>query len=666
MTSHRPIHSGVLIEVATGAAGEQHLRVRSDRRLRGPYTAAGALLRHIVPDLRRVGAPELGRHSMTVSMVSPELADLVSPAPMTLTNTAPDNELTRFYGADRIREHANGITDLVLAWVGLQERPVAITVHDHAHADETDRVFTATLRRRATRAGTTVVLDDAAPVDAPERSGQDAQAYVDADGLVDLCSPAARSAYHALDDEERRRLHDRRAAQLRQDGHPGIEFGSLPYHLARGSDPGGEGVRAHRLAARTLYRRGFYHRVAELCRTGRELALDHDADSYHRFTHTLANALTYIGETDEALSLMTEERALTTEPEHHMNVAYLLAMRYTRYLPKDQQDSELALAWTNTAIALADTFPDPALRIIHRAFMRNARALVELHRGNLRGALGLVDEAIALTDSALGPDEHRLHRSVLAFNRARVLAGLGDLEAALPAIDAAVSRDDQYDELYFERAAIRLAAGDVAGALADYDETLRLRPTLVEGYHNRAALLVELGADERARADLDTALEYEPDLAEALLSRISLALDEEDWSTAERHLTHALNLTPLSADLWVAQGVLLSHRQDDEGAARALDRALELQPGSVAALGNRALLRYGAGDVPGAIADLDLAISLAPSTELLLNRSVARQDADDLDGALEDARAAYALDDSGPVVARLRELDALARASVAS
>ncbi|MBC3839216.1 hypothetical protein GXW82_00390 [Streptacidiphilus sp. 4-A2] len=74
-----------------------------------------------------------------------------------------------------------------------------------------------------------------------------------------------------------------------------------------------------------------------------------------------------------------------------MNVCYMVAMLHTRHLPKPLQDHDAALAWVNTAIALAER-ADPHRRTFTGAFMRNARALVDLHRGDLDGALALVNQ----------------------------------------------------------------------------------------------------------------------------------------------------------------------------------------------------------------------------------------------------------------------------------
>jgi tetratricopeptide (TPR) repeat protein len=601
----------------------------------------------------------VARNAAAVLAVAPDLAGQVPPGPITLTNTASGVELTRFSAAERTREHANGITDVVLSWARTCH-PEGVTVHlfDVDEADHTDRELASALRRRAagtglivrSRSGTYATL---APV--PDGLGAPsslalAQAYIVTDGTSS--DPAARAAYDALDDRTRATLHSARAQVLLDACLPGVQFGAVPYHLSRGTSASVEGVSALRAAVLWAFDHGFYHLVADLCRQGRELSRGVDEAAYRRFTHSLSTSLTYLGETDEAVALITEERCMTVDSTFHMVTAYALSMLNTRHLTPDERDADAALAWANTAIALADCRPDLDDRVIQGAFMRNARALVELHRGDIAGALELVDEAIAMADAHFGPQEHRLHRSVLAFNRARVLAALGRTDEALGAVTAVIAQDPAYDELYFERAAIRRSAGDLSGALADYDETIRLRPNLAEAYHNRADTYVQLGDTERALADLDVALALEPDLEPALLARASLSLERGDHDGATRDIAHGLSTAPDSADLWAARGQLLLQQATSEDglsqARGALDQAVELNPALVAGWGNRAIARYSLGDVAGAVADLDAAIGLAPSAALLLNRALAKEALGDVPGARLDVEAAADMPDADP------------------
>lgn len=654
-----------LLTLGRSRDGRLTVAVRCHRRLRGQYTGGAALIRLAALELMGSAEHLVARNAGAVLAVAPDLAGQVPPGPITLTNTASGVELTRFSAAERTREHANGSTDVVLAWARTcHPEGVTVDLFDLDEADHTDRELAATLGRRA--AGTSLIVrsrSGTAATVAPVPAGPGvpgtlalAHAYIASDGTSS--DPAERAAYDALDDHTRGTLHSARAQVLLDSGLPGVEFGAVPYHLTRGTSASVEGVSALRDAVMWAFDHGFYHLVVDLCRQGRELSRGVDQGAYRRFTHSLSTSLTYLGETDEAVALITEERCMTIDSTFHMVTAYALSMLNTRHLTPDERDADAALAWANTAIALADCRPDPDDRVIQGAFMRNARALVELHRGDTAGALKLVDEAITMADAHFGPQEHRLHRSVLAFNRARVLAALGRTDEALEAVTAVIAQDPAYDELYFERAAIRRSAGDLSGALADYDETIRLRPNLAEAYHNRADTNVELGDTERARADLDVALELEPDLEPALLARASLSLEADDYDGATRDIAHGLFTAPDSADLWAARGQLLLQRATSEEvlseARAALDRAVELNPALVAGWGNRAIARYSLGDVAGAVADLDAAIGLVPSAALLLNRALVKEAVGDLPGARLDVEAAAGMPDADPGEIRAR------------
>lgn len=655
-----------LLTLRRGSSGRLVVAVRCHRRLRGHYTGGAALVRLAALELMGPAEHLVARNAAAVLAVAPDLAGKVPPGPVTLTNTASGVELTRFSAAERTREHANGVTDVVLAW-GRTCHPdgVDIDLFDLDDADHTDRELATTLRRRSAGSSVSVRLRRGGlPSFAALRDGSTdptplelARAYIDGDGTSG--DAGVRAAYDALDHQTRAELHSRRAQALLDAGLPGVEFGAVPYHLARGTGAPAEGVSALRAAVLSEFDRGFYHHVVDLCRQGRELSRGKDEAAYRRFTHSLSTSLTYLGETDEAIALITEERCMTIDTTFHMVTAYALSMLNTRHLAPQERDADAALAWANTAIALADCRLDPDDRVIQGAFMRNARALVELHRGNIAGALELVDEAIAMADAHFGPEAHRLHRSVLAFNRSRVLAALGRTAEAVEAVTAVIAQDPAYDELYFERAAIRRTAGDLAGALADYDETIRLRPNLAEAYHNRAATQIDLGRTDLAVADLDLALELEPDLVPALLTRALLAMERDDDDAASRDLVQGLSTAPDNADLWAAKGELLLQDGSPERlveARSALDRAVELNPALTAGWGNRAIARYALGDIAGSIADLDVAVGLEPSAALLLNRALAKEALGDLLGARADVEAAGALPDADPDEVRARLL----------
>src|SRR4029079_7725186 len=104
-------------------------RVDAHRGLRGPYTAAGSLVRALAP------VPELlARHDVEVLTVAPELRGKVTCTRETLTSMAPPEERTRFYPPARTQRIAHGLTELLRDFVGAGPRRALVI----ERADEAD------------------------------------------------------------------------------------------------------------------------------------------------------------------------------------------------------------------------------------------------------------------------------------------------------------------------------------------------------------------------------------------------------------------------------------------------------------------------------------------------------------------------------------------------
>lgn len=643
------------------------LEVRCHRRLRGPFTAAHFLLHQAVPQLVAHDRELVASARATeVESIAPELMAIVPTPPQTLTNLADATERTRFYPATRALRIAHGVAELLMDWARVAHpRGLTLAFRGLDEADPTDRDLVAVLLRRCDPATLTVVVDGAGAADdllgralaghahrVPRLPFVDAellpdtdlaQRYIDSDGTSD--DARLLLAYEALPAAERARRHTARAGLLAGRDEPTLRLGAIPYHLEHGTDPRGAGVEAIVEAVTACFDKGFYEAVVDLAERGRALLADAEPDrTYWNLTHKTGACLCYLGRGADAFAYFEEMRRGSTSQDAHMGTAYLMAMLYTRFLPKDAHDEDLALAWVNTAISIADVHPDPHKRVLVRAFMRNARALVELHRGNAGGSLALVDEAMAITDADFGPDEQLLHRSVLLYNRAQVRGARGDHTASLADYDEVIRRDPDYGDYYFERAAQHRALGAAREALADYAAAIRLTPPFYEAHFNRADLLRELGDDAGALRDLDYALDVEPDHVDSLLHRADLSLERGDLDRARADIDHGLALLPGHPQLLAAQGTLYSELGDTRAAYESYSAALKADPGCLAAWANRAVLAFDAGRPAEAVDDLDAALALDDDAELRVNRAVAlqslgehRRAVADLERALESA-----------------------------
>jgi tetratricopeptide (TPR) repeat protein len=627
---------------ASRPLGRHLLDLRSHRNLRGPYTAGGELLRRVVPELMSVDPALVKPTSMAIIAIAPDLESDVPIRPQTLTDLAQGEERTRFYPVQRTRNLAFMISELVNEWArACHPEGVTLRFWELPDADPTDLQLFRTLRRRSDPASVEVVDSGV-----PGRDGgspDPAQRYVDADGTSD--DPAERAAYEALTDADRGARHTRRSQLLIAQAQPGTQLGAIPYHLERGDDPG-EAVPWLIAGLDLAHREGFYEAALDLgLRGGALLPRSQDPRTLNYLTNRVISALTSLSRCDEALQLIEEQRRASTEPAEQMNCAYMTAMIYTRFLEPARRDQDLALSWSNTAIALAEAAP-PDKRAFCGAFMRNARALVELHRGNLIGATDLVNEAIEIADDKLDPEQHQLHRTVLINNRARLLLALKDHDGAIAAYDEVLTRDPEYDEPYFDRATAHRARGDLGAALRDLDHAIELNAAFADAYYNRADIRLELGEEEPARTDLNTVLDIDPDHTDALLSRAAMLIDAGDLDAAAADVARGLSISPRHASLWSAKGMICAERGAEAEALECYAIALAMDPQLVEVYGNRAVLHYTAGRAIEALADLDRAIALRDTAALRVNRGIALQALGDDEAAIRDLDAALAMPDA--------------------
>lgn len=672
MTSPQAWHSWAVTSDSLPPVPTPHVEARCHRRLRGPYTGAGALLRQIVPELLAHNADLVLPRATNIVAIAPELAAVLPLPEKTLTEAAEPRERTRFYSAGRTERLVHGVAELLMDWARvLHPDGVVVAFTDVTQADATDRELLTVLLRRCDPRWLTVVVelddpgDDTALADAvakyarsgarrgrePVQGDDLAQLYIDSDGTLD--DEEAFRAYDELAPDERARRHTARAEELVARGEPSVELGAIPYHLERGTDRIRAGEALLTATTRCL-ELGYYHASMDLALRGRELVSAEDQPQlYWNLTTKVAACLSYLGPAEDAARYLAELRH-TTDAEMHMRSSYMTAMLHTRYMPKGELDHELALEWSNISIVLADNYPKPERRTFNGAFMRNGRALVELHRGDLRAALDLVNEAIGMTDSHLGHEEQLLHRSVLTHNRAQVLAAMGEHAAALLDYDDVIRRDPNYGEYYFDRATVRRAAGRDAEALQDYAAAIRLSPPFHEAHYNRADLLRELGDDEGALRDLDYALELEPDHVDSLVNRVDLLLENGEVARATADVDHGLALDPHNARLLSARGSLRADAFEHDAAWADYSAALAEDPALVAAWANRAVLAFTTGRPLQAVDDLTEAIRLADNGVLRMNRAIALQELGNHRQAVRDLDAALAAGADDPDLLYLR------------
>ncbi|GAA0306900.1 hypothetical protein GCM10010302_52000 [Streptomyces polychromogenes] len=653
--------------------------VDAHRRLRGPYTAAGTLLRLVAPAaLER--RPELAaRHYIELQESTPELAPLVPPITHHIEEQSTAGEVSRYPARLHSLRVAHGIVDFLLAALtdaaGATPGPRTLVVENVQHADVTDQEFLAAALRRIPPAlltlvlctGTAELLDppgfpslslpDAlaahttrtaaagtAPAPATAMGPEAVRRYVDGDCTDD--DPARAAAYEALPEAARTALHDARAAVLAaraEDGEPSLRLGALPFHLVRGSDPEGAGVEALRAAMLRCKYLGFYHVAAELGDEGRRLVDPaRRPDLWWIFIREAGVCLAAAGRPDESAVLQEEARMATQSPAHHMKLAYEIGMLYARHYPEERRDPRRARAWVNTAISIADLLPDPKERAFYSVFNRNGLALVEVRDGRPDEALRLLDQGIERLNRELGLGERTWHQVGLRYNRAQVNSMAGRLEAALADYGEIMDADDDFADHYFNRGNILRKLGRPQEAIADYERALSLEAPFPEAYYNRGDARLELGDTDGALADFARTLELDPDHREALLARAGLLADLGDAEGALADVTAGLAVAPGHAHLLCLRGRLLAEAGRTKEAAEALEAALDSDPGLAEAWAVKGEIAYGEGDLETAVADFDRALELADRPDFRFNRAVVHESAHRYARAAADFEAVYA------------------------
>jgi tetratricopeptide (TPR) repeat protein len=656
--------------------------VNAHRRLRGPYTAAGTILRAVVPDaLERF--PELvAAHEIEILSVTPELCDVVPATRETLTSLAIPRERTRFYSRLRTLRIAHGLNDFLRDLMTLDDSGPRTLVLDRVDgADPTDQELLSVLLRRLSPSLLTLILvtkDGAAleetlstaldryparrtaPAfsfsgDEPRAAGdplETARSYVAGECLD--ADPAARAAYELITSQERAALHDERAAELEVRGEGSLRFGAIPFHRMHGTDPSGAGVQAQMDAVNWCIDNGFYHATIELSQNGLDLVGDpreEDLDQHATWWYLTTKITTSLAALDRAVEakvMYDVARTRTTSPEVHIHAAYATSMLYTRHLPEEQRDHTIALGWSNIAIALSSLLGDRQDRAFSTVFQQNGRALVEGHLGNPERALALVTDGLERLQKELSQDQHGLHRSVLRHNRAQVLKGLGRLDEARQDYETVIALDPNYAEYHFEYASLLRRLGHEEQALDEYATAMRLTPPFVELYYNRGDLRAVRGDVDGALADFNYALELDPEYVDAYVNRAALLLRLGDLDAAARDIAAGLALSPDNAHLRCQEARVAWERGDTQSALVVLDQVVRDKPDMAEAWALRAAVRFDCADLQGALADLTRSLEIEESAVVFYNRGTVREALEQWAEAAEDYAQSIARDPDDP------------------
>jgi tetratricopeptide (TPR) repeat protein len=652
-----------------GVLADPDIVVSCHARLRGPYSGTGPILRALVADAH-ARCPELvDAHRIELLYAVPELSEIIGPAPQMLVSTTPHEERTRYFGHSLIRAMSQGIITFLIAYGARvraeRGRPLTIALDDVHDAEYTERELVGLLVRRADPAVLRVAVgavEDLLPAElgdtllrwarrvvapAPpaheggRMAGELTLAYVRSDGTSD--DPAECAAYESAPDDVRRRLHDERAAELEVDCDVGLRLGAIPYHRERGSDPGGAGRQALRVALERCVAAGYSAATVDFGMRGRAVCdpAVHQQDYCH-FSAKAASALVPLGQAVECEGIYHELRRLYALPRVHMTCSYAIAMLHTRFF--QPRDHDAALEWANNARALASVEADPVEGAYFQVFQDNGLALIEMHRGNLDRALELVNGGIERVDREIPADRYVVHRSQLLHNRARLHFALGRLDDAHADFTRLIEWDPNYVEYHTDRANLARRRGDVAAALAGYDRAIEVSAPLPELYYNRADLRAQSGDADGALADLDHLLDMEPEFSAGRLLRATLRLDAGELDGALVDVRAGLDAAPRDPGLLSTLALVQQASGAYEDALASFGRALEIDPSFAPALVDRAVLAFELGETDLALDDLTRTLELAgDDADILFNRGYVLEHAQRYELAVLDYTRALAL-----------------------
>ncbi|MBE1491912.1 tetratricopeptide repeat protein [Plantactinospora soyae] len=690
-------------ELAAGATGPLLASLDAHRRRRGPYSAAGELLRALVPGAWKRWPELVSRHEVEILALAPELRDLV-PATRHHTPPAPvaPDEWLRAHPRPATLRFAHGLVEFLDAYLDRLGGECRDLLVDNLHeADPTDQELCVVLLRRVDRrrlrlhlaTGTEPIADPAGPVamslpaalhryavavrvtatELPELPAlpveelaaveELARRFVATDGTDD--DPRVRHAYQRLDPEKRARLHDERAARLTGTGEWSLRLGALTYHAEHGGDPAGAGAEALLAALDHCVGLGFRHAAVDYGRRGRAVVdwAGHPEHSW-AFVSRMATPLAELGRPAEALGLYQEARAYSSSPAVHRQAAYATAMLHVRHLPAESRDSSAARGWANLAIALAGCLPDPLTRAVETVFQQNGLASVAGHEGRLDEALRLVTAGLDRLDRELGPTGYLGHRSMLRHHRARVLSALGRYDEALSDLETVIAAVPDCPEYHVDRGDLLRRLARPAEAIVSYERAMELSPPFPEVYHRRAEARLEVGDLTGAEVDLGHVLELDESQLDAYVHRAVLRYDLGDTDGSWQDVDHGLALEPDNPRLLRVRAQLLMAEDPGAGEA-ALTELVTAHPQFADGWVARGVAGYERGDLAAAAADFDRALALADSPSTRFHRGMALVEADRCEEALADFTEVHAA--TGDPEARRQIgicLDRLGRATV--
>lgn len=539
--------------------------VDADRRLRGPYTLAAALLEALVPD-----APQelVAAHDIEINTAAPHLG-----VPLTrrsLAASLPRPQRILIPGARRTLRVANGLAEFVrdhLRGAG----PVRLTVANLDEADPTDAELVRVLRRRVPGELLEIVRGPSAPGD--RTLVNDFDRYRDEGfhhAMAESGLAALRGMQYDADPEAWQVLVQRVAGALEA--------------VDREDEARELYDRSRRLSTDPKHRATIAYGTAML------LVRHHD-----RARRDPEQALAWINEAVTITSLLPDPAERAFHLGFDLNGKALVEVRRGRFAE--------ALTLVEEAIALAEQHLG-GVHPIHRLVLYANRAQLMALAGRIREALA--DYATAIEADPGYPDYY--------LERGNLLHKLGRMDEALADFEQVIRLSPPFPEAHYNRAEVRYARGDLDGALADLDHAVELDPEFAPAYVNRSGLHAAIGEYGKAADDVARGLELDPGNPYLLCVRGQVKAATGRTREARAAYDAALAADHELAPAWAGRAELAFQEGDHAGALADLGAAIKLEE-TAALLFNRAVVLRAAGRAEEARQDLLRAAELDPADE---------------------------------------------------
>jgi tetratricopeptide (TPR) repeat protein len=664
------------------------LSVDAHRNLRGPFAAAGGVIRALIDDANK-RAPELvATHLVTLLQVAPEIIRCVAVPAEVRDASAVSREGNP---ASWMRRIANGAVDFILGYFeGRRAFPAAVVFTNVDHADPADQEFIATLLRRAdpktlrlcictasdrlppllagalaqyaTRRRQTPRASKASDVPKVWAAwfsgcglGKDAAAGLWRDlsqyGQGSVVPPRLRALEPLLDEVVVNLAAAERDKLAREHvDSDGASQRILAAHVYRRL-PAPEHAAMHLARATSLDRLGeaslalgaipFHHEQA-----------GGDAEKLLTASRRSLDMACY----DAALEWAVRGRQMLAgtprgktygDLTRQMLFALLLLGRYDEV----ERLCEDLLAQSEDAALLAHA--TYAMAIL------NAR-LYEKSRRDYDAAKSWIERSQAFTDATPASPTRVVNAAFLMNTMALVEMRKGRVDIARQKLaDALALMSRDAPELYRNESAILLhnlarlavATGGPDLAIGHLSTLLSQQPGDSSAWFDRGLIHQRAGRHDAALSDYDAAIQWEPAHAEAHFNRAQtlVALNRRD--EAIDAYARVIVLQPDTADARLNRAILLCERGDLAPARDEIEQAIQPQPGDARMLCTLGLIEMRIGDHDAAAEAFARSIKADPAlADPWANRATIAFKRGDFRSAIDDLTRALALREDAAIL----------------